>query len=306
MGSTPFLSQEEREHDKLVQRGHLEEILMAPLQSPIVEDKKTPYIETLRTKGVVRIDQILTNDIADAMYDYVQDLKQQLIQQNSTDRFAKVLLHHHRYDLKLTLGPPPVQATLASLFSLSSPVRHVFQSLLGSNAILYELSCLLSNPGSQRQNIHPDRRQEDPLTYTCFVALSDITITMGPTVWIPTTHTNHHDQFQSIRIMDEWDTESPKDRLLRTKPSVVGILPKGSCVMFDARLLHCGGANSSQQSRALFYISFQQYTTQQSNSGSLVNELRKEFLQFSELCNRCVERDDDVTSPIVPAFSRIP
>jgi len=33
-------------------------------------------------------------------------------------------------------------------------------------------------------------------------------------------------------------------------------MPKGSAVVFDARILHCGNANSSQTSRALFNFSF--------------------------------------------------
>jgi hypothetical protein len=36
------------------------------------------------------------------------------------------------------------------------------------------------------------------------------------------------------------------------------MLPKGSCGIFDSRLLHCGGANRSADdtTRAIFYFSF--------------------------------------------------
>jgi hypothetical protein len=38
--------------------------------------------------------------------------------------------------------------------------------------------------------------------------------------------------------------------------TVLGLLPKGCCAIFDSRTLHCGGANRSDKSRALFYFTF--------------------------------------------------
>lgn len=38
--------------------------------------------------------------------------------------------------------------------------------------------------------------------------------------------------------------------------TVLGLLPKGCCAIFDSRTLHCGGANRSDTSRALFYFTF--------------------------------------------------
>jgi ectoine hydroxylase-related dioxygenase (phytanoyl-CoA dioxygenase family) len=73
---------------------------------------------------------------------------------------------------------------------------------------------------------------------------------------MPGTHTKEvHESFQ-IEMPTDDNTTSPKDQLLQTKDSVVGVLPKGCCGIFDSRLLHAGTANRSEQSRAIFYISF--------------------------------------------------
>jgi len=260
MSSTPMdeCSTLQKQEQKLLQRGCVEAALMAHLESPILVQEDTSHAETLRQQGVVRIDQVIPDHVADTMHAYVYDLlsrSQEAISRghlfDPTDRFAPVLLHSQRCDLKLPLGPPQVQSALTELL-LHSPVRQTLETLVGTNAILYELSCLISDPGSQRQNVHPDHpclsfdNSNSPQVVTCFVALQDIDMTMGPTIWLPRTHhPSVHERFQSLRVECLLDSpESPKDRLLRTTPSVVGVMPKGSCVMFDSRILHCGSANS--------------------------------------------------------------
>jgi ectoine hydroxylase-related dioxygenase (phytanoyl-CoA dioxygenase family) len=161
---------------------------------------------------------------------------------------------------------------------------------------LYELSCMMSDPGSQRQVVHPDTpcasANEDPVLYTCFVALQDVQLDMGPTTWLPGTHTvDNHRLFRDESTPDGQD-ENNKDKLLRTKPSVIGLLPKGSCGIFDSRLLHCGGANTSPTSRAIFYISFKSpKITNPGNPGSIrrdyiskftLSELEKELTLYAK------------------------
>lgn len=55
-----------------------------------------------------------------------------------------------------------------------------------------------------------------------------------------------------------------------SKQTVLGTLPKGCCAIFDSRLLHAGGANTSNTSRALLYCSFQNpKVTNVGNPGSI-------------------------------------
>ena len=42
----------------------------------------------------------------------------------------------------------------------------------------------------------------------------------------------------------------------RAPPSRVALLDAGDAALYDGRLLHCGGANRSDELRVLFYLTF--------------------------------------------------
>jgi len=301
-----------KEQEKLlISRGELEGRLMAntftPLQSNKVKGagssggfgaKKAgsgssqlkaqakAHAKTMQEAGVVRIDNVLSGETADAMRSLVYDMRHEseaLVREGKIkpiDRFADVLLKKNRCDMPLPLGMDLMVAEALNEALLKSPVGRMLSSLLGDEAVLYELSCLMSDPGSQRQVVHPDtpyiENQDFATMYTCFVALQDITIDMGPTTWIPGTHTKAiHQVFQDDNNSEsDGKNENGKDRLLRTQPSVIGVLPKGSCGIYDSRLLHCGGANQSDQSRALFYFTWKNPKVgYPGNPGSIRKEL---------------------------------
>ncbi|KAI2502577.1 phytanoyl-CoA dioxygenase [Fragilaria crotonensis] len=323
----------------LTLRGEIEEKLMAKNLSPL-EVKLGDFCDTLRNDGVVRIDNVLSENTANCLRDYVLDLERRSTtdvekgEVRFSERFANVLLNKSRCDLKIPLGPSPVMNALKEL--LQSPVRHTIATVLAKgteSCTLYELSCLISRPGSQRQNVHPDHpfvipKENDgrdntslePLALTCFVALQDITPDMGPTIWIPGTHNRQeaHDRFQRRRVEDLYCEFglSPKDQLLRDAPTVaVGLLPIGSCAIFDSRILHCGTANRqvpvataasttglgfvetgaeeesglrSKSIRALFYVTFKHPNVGfPGNEGSIGYGLEDSSLQLGELCRTC-------------------
>jgi len=84
----------------------------------------------------------------------------------------------------------------------------------------------------------------------------DVELDMGPTVYMPRTNTEEiHEAFKD-EVVRDGESESPKDTLLRSKKTVLGILDKGCCAIYDSRLLHCGSANRGNTSRAIFYFSF--------------------------------------------------
>jgi len=285
-----------QEQEKLiVQRGELEEKLVAnakPLETTVIKVRGTgkaggfgkpsgasgskskasskaegkAHAKVLKREGVLRIDNVLTMDTADAVRDYLynlryqseQEVKEGLIQ--PIQRFADVLLKQNRYDLTIPLGDEIVTKALEESLC-KSPVGATISSIFGDGAILHEFSCLMSDPGSQRQVIHPDTPYTDgrgPVLYTCFIALQDVTLDMGPTVWLPRTHNEESHKAFKDSMASEGGGDSPKDDLIKTKPAVLGTLNKGSCAIFDSRLLHCGSANRSENgaSRALFYFSF--------------------------------------------------
>mmetsp|Transcript_1045 Transcript_1045/g.2911 ORF Transcript_1045/g.2911 Transcript_1045/m.2911 type:complete len:382 (-) Transcript_1045:1446-2591(-) len=279
----------------LVRRGELEEELMAGTSSPLeanvvkvrgagksggfggggssgkkistaaLKAEGKAHAKVLKKNGVVRIDNVLSSDQADKMREYVLSSRQTSVEEvesgkvPSLQRFADVLLRKDRCDLTMPLGQDDVIADSLNEVLRESAVGQTIKVILGKGSVLYELSCLISDPGSQRQNMHPDTpylEGKDAVLYTCFIALQDIRLDMGPTTWLPGTHTaDAHEVFQDSNA--SIGGESRKDKLLRTTPSVLGLLPKGCCAIFDSRCLHCGTANKSENdSRALFYFSF--------------------------------------------------
>lgn len=308
----------------IIDRGAVEEELMANNYSPLEANKPKvrgtggsggfgggagkssatlkaegkAHAKVLKENGVVRIDSVLSDKMADELRDFVFELRQVAEEEvesgkvKSLHRFADVLLRTNRCDLTIPLGPEIVTNALAEAF-LKSPVRYTIESLLTKKAVLQELSCLMSYPGSQRQVMHPDTpygamgglSEDEPVLYTCFIALQDVEEDMGPTVWLPNTHTlEAHEQFKDEQSVD--GKESPKDALLRRTPSKLGMLPKGSMGIFDSRLLHCGGANRSANgtTRAIFYFSFKNPKIgYPGNPGSIRPELVSK-LTLDDLC----------------------
>ena len=222
------------------------------------------HSKILLKDGVVRIDNVLSPKVADRMRDHVYALRRKAEDEvkagtvQPIQRFANVLLKKDRCDLTIPLGNDDDIVTDALNEVLrESAVGQTIATILGDDAVLYELSCLMSDAGSQRQVVHPDTpfiEGQGPVLYTCFIALQDVRLDMGPTAWLPGTHTAQaHDAFKDNNSILG---ESRKDALVRNQPAVLGTLSKGSCAIFDSRCLHCGTANKSGDSRALFYFSF--------------------------------------------------
>jgi len=224
------------------------------------------YAKILKKEGVLRIENVLTPDTADAVREHLYNLRYQSEKEvkegtiQPIQRFADVLLKQNRCDLTIPLGDEIISKALEESLC-KSPVGSTIASIFTEDAILHEFSCLMSDSGSQRQNVHPDTPYLDgkgPVLYTCFIALQDVRLDMGPTTWFPRTHNKEaHDAFKdSSPSESEGGGDSPKDNLIKTQSAVLGTLSKGSCAIFDSRTLHCGTANKSDQSRALFYFSF--------------------------------------------------
>ena len=224
------------------------------------------HAKVLKKEGVLRIDNVISPEIADAVREHLYALRYKSEAEvaegeiQPLQRFANVLLKHNRCDLTIPLGDEIITKALEEALC-KSPVGSTIASIFTDEAILHELSCIMSDAGSQRQVLHPDTPYIDskgPVLFTCFIALQDVTLDICPTTWLPRTlNENSHVAFKDSNP-SEGGKDSPKDHLIKTTPAVLGTLTKGSCGMFDSRLLHCGTANRSNEdlSRALFYFSF--------------------------------------------------
>jgi ectoine hydroxylase-related dioxygenase (phytanoyl-CoA dioxygenase family) len=235
-------------------------------------------IDALNKDGVVCINQVLQPATAERLLDHVNkalEVALQGLQDGfegvTSTAFGQVLNRVNRHDLKLALSPAPVQAAMEELLD---GVRPILASLLDgeANAELYELAALVSDPNAPGQPIHPDTPHRDDqgiAVLTAFVALQDIGPEMGPTLFVPGTHTAEaHAAFNTAD-----DDGAAKLGLLRSRPSWRACVDVGTCYLFDSRVLHCGCANESPNRRVVFYASFRAKDAV-APPGTLLYELR--------------------------------
>ena len=334
--STPDFSGSFDSHqmDELAQRGELEASFMqdsvGELEQPgkkISKKKKKqkkkekgpsiPIIaRTLREEGVVRLNGVLSPISAStlreeilerrtAAYDAISRDDENINDVNDDDDgewrkyFADVLLKENRCDLLLPLkGSNGIQTALHEILVSSNVLSNILVTALGGDdATLYELAALISEPGSPRQPVHPDNpHQEHTPLLTVFIALQDIASPMGPTTFIPKTHTAaSHAKFDDI---------SQRDAFLQNSSSVVALLKSGDASLFDSRTMHCGGANDELHgaTRVLLYASFRNPRATESigNVGSLMKGIKpmtlrelKSKLAASVVADTSVDPFDD-------------
>ena len=170
----------------IVQRGEKEEAFLdcaTPLEAPVVKVRGSgkaggfgkaarggdgskagskaegnAYAKVLRREGVLRIDGVLQPATADAVRQHLCDLRcrsEREVREGTIQpiqRFAEVLLKHNCCDLTVPVGEGQEVITKALRELLVvSPVGATIASFFGDGAILHELSCLMSDPGSHRQ-----------------------------------------------------------------------------------------------------------------------------------------------------------
>lgn len=260
-------------------------------------------VGALRKEGVVRIDGALSASATAELLDEVNcnleaslerakarvhDAKLprdalsdllRLTDEALAENFGDVLCSKNRHDLKLDLSTPQVQSACSELLSV---LQATLASCLGEESELYELAALISDPQSSSQPLHPDTSFEaEAVVLTAFVALQDIDAAMGPTLFLPGTHTAEaHAAFDA-------DGRKRTATALGSYPSWRGVINAGDVTLYDSRLLHCGGANESPRRRALFYVSFRAKGADCSfrkTQGTLLDSLRGRHT-LRDLCN---------------------
>lgn len=209
---------------------------------------------------MVRIDGVLSEACADALRDCVDEERERALNEveanvEASTRFADLVLLSNRCDLLMPLRGPVVSA-LQELLGESSRLAPLLEQVAGNDARLQEVACLISEPGSCAQPMHPDIPYTPvaPL-FAAFVALQDVTIEMGPTVYLPGTHTKEaHDAFYAGSLSEERGSTAGNEEYLRAQPVVRGLLKKGDCAVYNQQVIHCGSANTSESIRRQFYV----------------------------------------------------
>jgi hypothetical protein len=229
--------------------------------------------KVIKKEGVLRIDGALNPDLAGRLRDYV--LEQQALAETVTQRDPNLSQSFYgvenqrksRCDLQLSLlrggfksdhGASTDESeshvladALQELLGQEGTLRPLYEELVTTQGEFYELAAVITDPGSDRQQVHPDLPfQKTAPLYVIFLALQDVTEPMGPTAFLPGKHTEKEtDIFMDL---------SRRDEQLSHAACKIATLKKGDAVLFDARVLHCGTANElvGGSTRAIFNFSF--------------------------------------------------
>lgn len=233
----------------------------SPAQRLAAEQAKIVHRE-----GVLRIDNVLDDETCQRLRKHV--LRQQKLADMATSQNAAISTEYYgvenrrkkRCDLLLSLVPNEqdemddatiIPDALQKILGAGGTLRPIYEELVTNNGEFYEFAAIITDPGSDRQQIHPDlpHRKEAPL-YVIFLALQDVTEAMGPTTFLLGT--------QTLEERSKFEDESQQDEQLATANSRMALLKTGDAVLFDARVLHCGNANEENSgfTRAMFNFSF--------------------------------------------------
>jgi ectoine hydroxylase-related dioxygenase (phytanoyl-CoA dioxygenase family) len=230
----------------------------------------------VRVSGLCRVNGVLSDGVVDTLLAHVNGVLADACSRIAVDEkdFAPVLSPSQRWDLKLALTPP----VIAALSQALGPLKDVCGELLGSEAVLFECAALVSDPQAPRQPVHPDTAyhlHQGPAVLTVFIALQDVHENMGPTIFLPCTHTR-----EAHAAFNDPSEASGKEALLSRSPKQLGLLDSGDAIIFDSRLLHCGSANESEARRVIFYFSFKAEEAR-APPGTLDAELQRQQLRLS-------------------------
>lgn len=242
--------------------------------------------KVVKKEGVLRIDNAMSDELADNLKEYVLEqqrnaemmtsgtsIENKDVVVNSKDYYGVENQRKCRCDLQLSLlkggfsedrsfktiddnyisDSHPLADALQHLLGTDGTLRYLYENLVTLKGEFYEIAAVITDPGSNRQTIHPDLpfKSKAPL-YVIFLALQDITEDMGATTFLLRTHTKiENEKFKSNDMQ-------VKDQQLSKVDCRLSTLKKGDAVLFDARILHCGNANDAIKgsTRALLNFSF--------------------------------------------------
>jgi hypothetical protein len=200
--------------------------------------------------GVGRLDSVLSPNLCDLCLAAIGKGLDEAIAENRPmtieTGFGNVLSRNSRWDM-YQRNEGAIALALQYMLGDNCPLSNLFAELFqDTDALLYELSALVSDPGAQSQSIHPDTEYEPvcPL-YTIFVALQDVTEDMGGTIFMPGTNTMAHHVAHKARVT--------KNDFLVSEEYRRSVMKKGDCAIFDSRTLHCGPANTGARRTMLYF-----------------------------------------------------
>eukprot|EP00933_Yihiella_yeosuensis_P050596 TRINITY_DN48393_c0_g1_i1.p1 TRINITY_DN48393_c0_g1~~TRINITY_DN48393_c0_g1_i1.p1 ORF type:complete len:417 (+),score=84.47 TRINITY_DN48393_c0_g1_i1:53-1252(+) len=248
----------------------------------------------LQDKGYIVVKNVLSEELCETLRTHILLCTDEAVKQDRNDLLGNIQEAHNRSDLKLNMCEPVVDALnsfgdkcgelltetcggdarIVELAAISSSKGAVAQPVHADtmHGVTRFLQSDIDVVDRTRKAEAGDSDDEDAaedlqtvvravatntaLIFTSLIALQDVDADMGPThVW-PASHTvEHHATLWSTSTDVAGKLSVPEaDKAFGIDHSKM-TLKKGDLVLYDSRVMHCGGANNSDKRRSLMCIS---------------------------------------------------
>lgn len=179
---------------------------------------------------------------------------QGLLADGGNGLFTKELVWRNkgRWDVTLDGAGAPFDAARAAAQGAWMPTC---RRCLGADCALLHVGAVVSEPGAALQQMHRDgvalfgRPGLPAHCLTVFVPLCALTAENGPTTYYRSTHTTVGD-----RVAPEGEADEPAARAA-CAVDFAGV-DAGAAIIFDYRILHFGGANTTRDPRPMLYFTY--------------------------------------------------
>jgi len=221
--------------------------------------------------GVSRLNSVVSEATAVQLRKFIVDWRDQTVARSGKDAAAgarelsRVLSPSDggdkeatRWDIRVPWGAP-VEAAVREMLRAGGLLGDSLHTLSGGDeAELVECAAIISAAGAAPQMVHSDTIPSDgPQLLTAFIALQEVVPHMGPTRFLPYTHSGPLSAIAHMALArDEPGFFEEADSVSALHMNV------GDCTLYDSRLLHCGEPHRSphpstpSSERVLFYVSF--------------------------------------------------
>eukprot|EP00931_Biecheleriopsis_adriatica_P092089 TRINITY_DN65913_c0_g1_i1.p1 TRINITY_DN65913_c0_g1~~TRINITY_DN65913_c0_g1_i1.p1 ORF type:complete len:311 (-),score=53.75 TRINITY_DN65913_c0_g1_i1:13-945(-) len=243
----------EEKHGELRLSWSQSELATAPFFAAEVSQKADLITQHFELHGCCIVEEVLSAGQCDNLAAFVDSQlleARRFVTESGHDEttyvgevFGKLRCRHQRWDVKL-----PMEKLVAdAMGSLGSALGDLVKSHLGEDALLTELSCIISDPGAPQQPLHSDSRSHDPGMLSVLIALQSVTPDMGPTVLCPGTHclagSNMLAEVKPHANEASAHVNGYQDEAIEALKGVHLSCRPGTALVYDSRLIHCGGAN---------------------------------------------------------------
>lgn len=223
---------------------------------------------TLKVCGVVIVEDVIPEAVADSVAESVKAMTSGRMA--SVDVSADGEATFERADMaKRSEGRYEFFNPLEAPFSSPAVIENAFvmpivRRAMGPRVEIDTFSTVTSQPGAPVQHWHQDAGPLFPKAgmhlpahgVVSFVPVESVTSTMGPTEFVPGSHVQcGRDEKPTPRFFDD-GTILDLCKAVPTNRVLFADTKRGSAILFDFRVYHRGGPNTSDKQRPLLYTTY--------------------------------------------------